>query len=89
MLIKNLPEEIQKIVFKRQKEQGNSHEVCLDIQADAKRGNFNWGETVEGKDIWDDINYGMFDSFYEFHKNLSGQNNNYLKLLNPNKQTYD
>lgn len=32
---------------------------------------FYWEKTIEGYDVWRDVNNGVFDSFYTFHNVLN------------------
>jgi hypothetical protein len=65
MLIEDLPIEIQEVVFKRQKEQGNTKTKNISLDDDKSQGNFNWYESIEGLDFWKDINHGDFTEFYK------------------------
>ena len=65
MLIKDLPKEIQEVVFKRQEEQGNPKHDKLNLNFCKDEGNFDWNITKEGDDFWEEINDGNFDVFYE------------------------
>lgn len=65
MEIKNLPIEIQEIVFQKQKEQNNTPNNELNLSCDKSQGNFNWDETIEGYDFWSDIYNGYFNNFYK------------------------
>ena len=84
MLIKDLPIEIQEIVFKRQIEQGNPRNDELDLGNGRSNGNFNWDDTIEGDEFWENIYDGDFSEFYEKYpkkeesKSLVGR---YLKIL--------
>lgn len=84
MLIKDLPIEIQEIVFQRQEEQGNKPDANLDLEFCKYEDNFNWDQTIEGHDFWEKINEGNYSEFYkkypkkEESKSLVGR---YLKIL--------
>ena len=65
MLIKDLPIEIQEIVFERQKEQGNKPNNELKLTNGKNLGNFDWNETIEGGDFWSGIENEYYLEFYE------------------------
>lgn len=65
MLIKDLPIEIQELVFKRQEEQGNPEKFNGNLSLGKGSGNFKWEETEEGMYFWSSINNGDFTKFYE------------------------
>lgn len=76
MNISELPNEIKIIALKRQKQCDNiEYEKPTDKLYDA----FDWSLTIEGVDIWENINAGIFDQFYEFYKN-----NGWIKIENEN-----
>jgi hypothetical protein len=85
MLIKDLPKEIQEVVFKRQEEQGNPKNDKLTLYFCKEEGNFNWYETKEGNDFWEEIRKGNFNVFYQKYAILPYQylpfptNRNYFK----------
>lgn len=80
MLIEDLPIEIQKVVFKRQKEQGNTKNKNVLLDDDKSQGNFTWDKSIEGFDFWKDINYGDFTEFYKKYPNyIKG---NWYKVTN-------
>jgi len=66
MLVKDLPENIQKIVFQRQVEQGNNPNSDIDLES--IENNFDWHKTIEGGSIWDRVSDGRYDQFCEFHR---------------------
>lgn len=65
MLIKNLPKEIQEVVFERQKEQGNEPNIELNLSSGFELGNFDWIATIEGEDFWSKINHVDYSEFYK------------------------
>jgi hypothetical protein len=65
MLIKDLPKEIQEVVFKRQEEQGNPRNDSLQLSSNKNNGNFDWNITKENNDFWYEIMEGNFHVFYE------------------------
>lgn len=71
--IKELPEDIQKIVLLRQQQQGSVTNVSLLLASRQQSGNFNWEETPEGM-IWAAVDDGDYESFYTFHRNISISN---------------
>jgi hypothetical protein len=74
MTISELPEDIQKIALLRQQEQGNKPDVTLDLNLCQIGGNFNWDETLEGTDIWENLYYASnnaIEEFREFHRSRS------------------
>jgi hypothetical protein len=67
MKLKDLPQPIRELAEKRIREQGNepNEEIALDdFKSD---GNFNWDETEECDDFWNEINNGNFDVFYKLN----------------------
>jgi hypothetical protein len=67
-LIKDLPIEIQRIVFQRQKEAGNISNKYIEL--DQISDNFNWNETPEDPTLWEEINIGNYKLFYDLYPNL-------------------
>ena len=65
MLIKNLPREIQCLVFKRQCQQNNDPDDKLDLDTGQSGGNFDWDATPEGSEYWQNINCVDYSEFYE------------------------
>ena len=56
-LISELPEEIKKIALKRRC--AEKEELLVSA--------FAWSNTPEGHDIWEDVNRGDYQSFYDFY----------------------
>lgn len=83
MLIKDLPIEIQEIVFQRQQGQGNEPNAELELDLCKKECNFNWDQTIEGHDFWEDINDGYFDDFYKkYPKKTKFKLGDKVKIIN-------
>jgi len=83
MLIKDLPIEIQEIVFQKQQGQGNEPNAELQLSLDKKECNFNWDQTIEGYDFWEDINDGYFDDFYKkYPKKTKFKPGDKVKIIN-------
>lgn len=55
--ISELPEEIKKIAIERTTEK----------QEDSLLSAFIWDDTPEGQDVWEDVNRGIYKTFYDFH----------------------
>jgi hypothetical protein len=85
MLIKDLPKEIQEVVFKRQEEQGNLKNDNIDLEESKEKNNFSWERTKEGYNFWREIYKGNFNVFYQKYPILPYQylpfptNGNYFK----------
>ena len=83
MLIRELPIEIQEIVFQKQQEQGNEPNAELELEFCKKECNFNWDQTIEGYDFWEDINDGYFDDFYKkYPKKTKFKLGDKVKIIN-------
>jgi len=83
MLIKDLPIEIQEIVFQKQQGQGNEPNAELELSLDKTECNFNWDQTIEGHDFWEDINDGYFDDFYKkYPKKTKFKPGDKVKIIN-------
>jgi hypothetical protein len=69
MDFKNLPVEIQERMLNEQVQQGNPRNAEVfenNIIANNRLGAFNWSESVEGYDFWEEIiQNGNFAIFYE------------------------
>lgn len=63
-LISKLPEEIRIVAEKYRAEHS---EGFPDDKTDSLIDAFDWSNTKEGFDIWDDIDENKYESFYEFH----------------------
>jgi hypothetical protein len=63
------PPEIIELMLKRQKEQGNPKDIIpflILIRMDKIQKGFNWDETKEGYDFWEDVLINLnFHAFYE------------------------
>jgi hypothetical protein len=59
-LIKNLPEPVKKLALKRQSEAGNIKNENINIVAPKS---FDWVNTPEGEDFWDEIHKGNLEEF--------------------------
>lgn len=67
MKIKDLKQEhpaIYKRILECQVEQGNVANDELDLIEDHGHGNFSWGDTVEGWNMWACVNNGNYQTFY-------------------------
>lgn len=58
MKIKDLSPELQELVHKRQREQGNDGTFDGSLSKDKNEDNFNWLETIEGNNFWSDVDEG-------------------------------
>lgn len=65
--ISKLPEEIKKIAIERTTEK----------QEDSLLSAFIWEDTPEGHDVWEDVNRGIYKTFYDFYNIKEG---NKIKL---------
>lgn len=69
MDFKNLPVEIQERMLDEQVQQGNPRNAKVfetKIWANKRLGAFNWSESVEGYDFWEEIiQHGNLAVFYE------------------------
>ena len=84
-LISNLPTEIKEVALKRQIEcSSKEYEQPTDKLYNA----FDWSATIEGADIWESVQYGMYDSFYKFHNNNGWIKINEEKDLPVNEMEY-
>lgn len=59
-LIKNFPEPVKKLALKRQSEAGNIKNENINIVAPKS---FDWVNTPEGEDFWDEIHKGNLEEF--------------------------
>lgn len=64
MNIRDLSPELQELVHKRQREQGNDGTFNGSLDVSKYDQNFNWSQTLEGVEFWNSINdgYSMMDS---------------------------
>ena len=88
ILIKNLPEDIKKVAIKRVIEYRNKHKDSKfdkDILDETVSSGFSWASTIEDEytisNIWCDVDCGIYESFYKFHKINPNKTNN---LFNKN-----
>ncbi len=65
MQIKDLPQEIKELALLRQKEAGNEVNEELYVCNTKAGDNFNWGDTPEEWDFWNQIDNGNFQPFYD------------------------
>lgn len=65
MLIKNLPQPIKELVFKRQIEQGNQPNEEINLFLGKMSGNFNFAETHECVAFWREISKQNYKPFFE------------------------
>lgn len=63
MLIKELPVQIQELVFKKQIREGNSPTNEIDLIRNDL--NFSWSSSGEGHSFWSQINGGDYTEFYK------------------------
>lgn len=74
MKIKELPEEIQAIVFLRQAEQGNPRNAEIDLNKGQSEKGFTWSKTPEGYSFWEKIyNYSDYTEFYKKYPKLESK----------------
>lgn len=74
MKIKELPEEIQAIVFLRQAEQGNPRNAEIDLNKGQSEKGFTWWKTPEGYSFWEKIyNYSDYTEFYKKYPKLESK----------------
>ena len=66
-LISKLPNDIKIIALQRQKE---CKVRAYDKKTDGLIDAFDWSETIECFDIWDEVDEGNYKPFRKFHKNL-------------------
>ena len=55
--ISELPEKIKKIAVERKSVEEENLLVCA----------FSWSDTPEGQNVWEDVNRGDYQSFYDFY----------------------
>lgn len=65
MKLKDLPQPIRELAEKRIREQGNEPDGEKDLGAVIFNGGFDWDETIEGEDFWNEVAEGNFTPFYE------------------------
>ncbi len=64
MLVKDLPEDIQKRVNELYPVNENLDDIPLS-------NCFIYRETIEGENIWREVNRGNYEPYYEFHRKLN------------------
>lgn len=67
MKLKDLPQPIRELAEKRIREQGNEPRLNSYLSDDKSEGGFNWHDTFEGEDFWNEIDNGNFDVFYQLN----------------------
>ena len=92
----SLPIQIQKLYLQRQKEAGNKMDINTFLSMAKSGGGFNWDDTKEGREFWQNTTNGKFMLFKEKYGNkgegvditLDADVLKYLnKLLKPSKET--
>jgi hypothetical protein len=58
--IKEIPFDLQLLAFKNQSKQGNLKDDSLLVSNGKSQGNFNWSESFEGEEFWQNISKGEF-----------------------------
>jgi len=65
--IKQYPKWVQEIAIQRQVEQGNEANVELEVIDTKAKGNFQWHDTIEDYDIWEEAENGNLQPLADFH----------------------
>jgi hypothetical protein len=76
------PPEVIELMLQRQEEQGNPRNIkpfLNQIQAALTTGGFNWTDTIEGFDFWNDVLY--LEDINVFYKKYPKSSNNKILLL--------
>lgn len=58
MLIKDLPNDLKKLVYRNQQIQGNFYKFNGDLSHGKNTGNFDWKNSLEGADFWLNVFHG-------------------------------
>ena len=66
--LKNTHPAIYNRILELQAAQGNIPDDTLELGKEGSSGNFWWSSSQEGYDIWEQVENGNFDAWYEHHK---------------------
>ena len=76
-LISKLPEDVRVVALQRQREEtGRYWKKTTDELLRA----FDWRHTIEGVDIWNDVDNGNYTPFREFHAKKQPETNGWISV---------